>query len=118
MKRFISFLVALLLLATCSASGIFSFFVRAETQLTDEEILAQRRDIAEAYMRKMTSVIWRAEEDLVYTTASGDYAHHHQRTDRSFPGSSPYEAYQTSVLEFFRVWVNRGLSTWEFTNIK
>ena len=75
MKRFLSLLLTLLLLAGCLAAGTFSSFVGAEPQLTDEEILSQRRDIAEAYMRKMTSVIWRAEEDLVYTTASGDYAH-------------------------------------------
>ena len=49
MKRFLSLFVTLLLLASCLAIGVISF-VSAEPQLTDEEILAQRRDIAEAYM--------------------------------------------------------------------
>ena len=46
----------------------------AEDTLTDaqkEAILAQRRDIAESHMRKITSIIWRSETDLV-TTVSND----------------------------------------------
>ena len=67
--------ILLVLLAVCLLVGTLSLGAFAAPELTDEEILAQRRDIAEAYMRQMTSVIWRAEEDLVYTTASEEYAY-------------------------------------------
>ena len=44
----------------------------AEPALTPEEtaILQARRDAAEAYMRKMATLLWRAEEDIVYTLKS------------------------------------------------
>ena len=40
--------------------------------LTPEEaaILQARRDVAEQYMREMATVLWRAEEDIVYTLKS------------------------------------------------
>ncbi len=38
-----------------------------EKELTEEEkILAQRRDIVEQYMRKSTTILWRATEDITY----------------------------------------------------
>lgn len=39
--------------------------------LTEEElILQERRDIVEAYMRQQTTILWRSEEDVLYTLAS------------------------------------------------
>ena len=34
-----------------------------------EQILAQRRDAAEAYMRRTMSVLWKMDQDFLYTTA-------------------------------------------------
>lgn len=44
----------------------------AAPTLTPEEsaILTARRDIAEQYMREMATVLWRAEEDIIYTLKS------------------------------------------------
>ena len=36
----------------------------------EEQILQERRDIVEAYMRQQTTILWRCEEDLLYTIAS------------------------------------------------
>lgn len=35
-----------------------------------QAVLQQRRDIAEAHMRSMCSMLWRCEEDVLYTTSS------------------------------------------------
>ncbi len=58
MKKWISvLLLAALLLGGCSAK---------ETQ-SDQEILQQRRDIAEAYMRHMMGALWESKEDIIYS---------------------------------------------------
>jgi len=69
----ICILCAILILASCSGAG--GKETGKETQpMTDEEILAQRRDIAEAKMRQMATVLWRASEDIVYTKLAGGEA--------------------------------------------
>ncbi len=58
--------------------------VPAPTQ-SAEEVLAQRRDIVEGEMRRMMSVLWRSDSNIVYTERPGfqsmDYeiAHHPDR---------------------------------------
>ena len=37
-----------------------------ETLSPEEQILQDRRDIAEAYMRSVVSLLWRASEDIDY----------------------------------------------------
>ena len=37
------------------------------TEPAEDPILAQRRDVAESYMRSMATYMWRATEDIVYT---------------------------------------------------
>ena len=41
-----------------------------DTDAQNEQILAERRDIVESYMRKMATVLWRATEDIVYSNSS------------------------------------------------
>ena len=36
----------------------------------EEQILAERRDIVEAYMRQQATILWRSEEDVLYTLTS------------------------------------------------
>lgn len=38
--------------------------------LTDDPVLIARRETVEAYMRQMGNIIWRCEEDLLYTISS------------------------------------------------
>ncbi|MBR4864430.1 MAG: hypothetical protein IKU07_07630 [Oscillospiraceae bacterium] len=60
MKRLISILLlAAILLCGCSGKK------------SDEEILAERRDIAEAHMRYMMSVLWESDVDISYSRESG-----------------------------------------------
>ena len=65
MKRILAILLSLTL--------IFSFFGCSANGNEAEEnakILAERRDIAESYMRKMATVLWRATEDITYSNSS------------------------------------------------
>ena len=39
--------------------------------IADDPVLTQRRDAAEAYMRRMLSVKWSVDKDILYTTKSG-----------------------------------------------
>ena len=55
--RIAAMVLALLLLTACGAEP------PAETK-SAEQILAERRDIAESKMRWALSVLWRAEEDI------------------------------------------------------
>ena len=56
MKRFLSLvMVAALLLSTIVVGS-------TANELTDEEILAERQQIALDYMREMVSLIWRASD--------------------------------------------------------
>ena len=62
--------------AVFAAALLFSgnAVARAETETVTPEqaqaVLQQRRDIAEAHMRSMCSLLWRCEEDVLYTTYS------------------------------------------------
>ena len=62
MKKIVCLLVALLL-AAAAVIGV------SATAPTEEEILAERQQIALDYMREMVTVIWRATEDIDYLTA-------------------------------------------------
>ena len=65
MKKLISLCLVLLLLFTffgCAGNG--------GNSQQDAQILAERRDIAESYMRKMATVLWRATEDISYSNNS------------------------------------------------
>ena len=64
MKRFLSMLVVAILLICAIGVGV------AASEPTAEEILAERQQIAMDHMREMTSVIWRATEDIDYITSS------------------------------------------------
>ena len=48
----------------------------------EEAVLAARRDAAEQYMRQMATVLWRAEEDIVYTLKSNKTPDEVSATDR------------------------------------
>lgn len=92
-KGFLSLLLILaLMLSGCSGSGTkettaqttaASETVRdpteetatSPTELTEEEkqILAERRDIAEAEMRKMMSMLWRTDTDITYSLEKSGY---------------------------------------------
>lgn len=67
MKRIIAFCIALVLLFTC-----FGCTNTAQEADNSAEILAERRDIVESYMRKMATVYWRATEDIVYSNSSSN----------------------------------------------
>ena len=67
MKRFICILLALLMLLGLTACG--STAVQSQR---DSEILAERRDQAESFMRQMATVLWRAEEDITYSNSQSD----------------------------------------------
>lgn len=71
MKRFLCALLAVLLLmglAACNQPAPPE--TTAAATESGEEILAQRRDQAEAYMRQMATVLWRASEDITYSNGS------------------------------------------------
>lgn len=55
-------LAAVMLLGLCACGG-----EGGNTDKSDEEILAARRDKVEAYMRKMGTFLWRAQEDITYS---------------------------------------------------
>lgn len=44
---------------------------QAPTKSQAQNILAQRRDMAEQHMRQICSLLWRCEEDIYYSTDSG-----------------------------------------------
>ena len=65
MKRILAILLALAL--------VFCFIgcnQKTDTAEQDAQILAQRRDIVESYMRKMATVLWRATENITYSNNS------------------------------------------------
>ena len=87
MKRFFALFLAVLLLSGCAQNTTTTETTVAEVVLlpevtvpvpvvntvsvneeglTDEEILAQRRDIAEAEMRRMMGMLWTPAEDITY----------------------------------------------------
>ena len=68
MKRRI--LAALLALVLVLSGAIVPTKVKALTPEEEAQILAQRRDIAEAHMRQIVSMIWRCEVDMQYTMNS------------------------------------------------
>ncbi len=75
MKKLIAILLAGLVLAGCGATTDPPEVTQPEiTETTmsaeDAQLLQERRDAAESYMRDMATVLWRATEDMVYTTDS------------------------------------------------
>ncbi len=65
MKRIVSlFLVFLILFSGCAKDR------SAEIEAQNAQILAQRRDRAESYMRNMGTLLWRATEDITYSNNS------------------------------------------------
>lgn len=66
MKRAVSLLLILLILFS------FAGCTNSQEQLEAEnaQILAERRDRAESYMRSMATVLWRATEDITYSNNS------------------------------------------------
>jgi len=65
MKRTLALLLAFLLIFTLVGCSD-----KADQSQQDARILADRRDIAESYMRKMATVLWRASEDITYSNNS------------------------------------------------
>ena len=59
MKRFISFTLVVILLLSMTACK--------QEEPAIDPVLAERRDIAEQYMRSMLTVLWSPEEDILYT---------------------------------------------------
>ena len=57
-KRILSLVFVLLILASLCACA---------KEPTPEEILSQRRDIAEAHMRSMATLLWRSDADVTYS---------------------------------------------------
>ena len=70
MKRFLSILLVLLLILSFSGCSGSETPEPSATIDPGAEILAQRRDQAESYMRQMATVLWRATEDITYTNNS------------------------------------------------
>ena len=57
-------------LLVCVLPVSLSACTKAPTEPEMDPVLAQRRDEAEAYMRRMGTVLWRSEEDITYTIKS------------------------------------------------
>lgn len=77
MKRVISLFLAFLILFSftgCTKNN------NAEIEAQNAQILAERRDRAESYMRSMATVLWRATEDITYSNNS-------KCTDPTLPGT-------------------------------
>lgn len=80
MKKILCLLLAVLLLCGCAptdgATATEPAYEASQPVIdttetgTDEEILQKRRDIVEAEMRRMTSLLWTPSEDIVYTLNS------------------------------------------------
>ena len=68
LKRIMAAVFALLLLF--SGNVVASAQTETISEADAQAVLAQRRDIAEAHMRSMCSMLWRCEEDVLYTTYS------------------------------------------------
>ena len=62
-KRILSLVFVLLILASLCACA---------KELTPEEILSQRRDIAEAHMRSMATLLWRSDADITYSYSAAN----------------------------------------------
>lgn len=129
MKRCFALLLALLLLTGCAqtqpttpaettAAPIIPYIQLPEVQdvvpvpemityseegLTDEQILAQRRDIVEAQMRSMMGVLWTPAEDIVYQHGDEPFTLQAGRIYRGMPYShgsgSLYTWLQHSVFQ-------------------
>lgn len=70
-KRFLTCIALLgVLLCACGQQPEEQQPPQIQQQENDARILAQRRDIVESYMRGMTSILWRAQEDILYTVES------------------------------------------------
>ena len=67
MKRLIALCLAFLLLLTT-----FGCSDQIDPTEQNAQILAERRDIVESYMRKMATVYWRATEDIIYSNSSSN----------------------------------------------
>ena len=76
MKNFISFLLIFILtlgcLAGCSEEKAAGTTAEPTLSEEDQAILAARRDTAEAYMRQMATIMWRAGEDVDYYIGKGE----------------------------------------------
>lgn len=62
-KRILSLVFVLLILVSLCACA---------KELTPEEILSQRRDIAEAHMRSMATLLWRSDADITYSYSAAN----------------------------------------------
>ncbi len=65
-KRLLCVLLALLMVLSFAGCGGNN----NDNSNQDQEILAQRRDQAESYMRHMATLLWRAEEDITYSNST------------------------------------------------
>ena len=75
MKNLIRMFAMVLALALCmsfAACGQKTEPAQTETTTATapDPVLQERRDAAESYMREMATVLWRANEDVIYTTDS------------------------------------------------
>ena len=73
MKKLLALLLACLVLAGCASAPQTTQQAETTTEVVSTEpdpILMERRDAAEAYMREMATVLWRATEDLAWTKDS------------------------------------------------
>ena len=77
MRKIISLLLALLILFSLLGCGNGN---NADIEAQNAQILAERRDRAESYMRSMATVLWRATEDITYSNNS-------KCTDPTLPGT-------------------------------
>ena len=71
MKRFLSLLTAAMIVLTILPVVSFAETQPALTDAQKAQILAQRRDTAEAHMRKIASMIWRCEVDTLFAVPDG-----------------------------------------------
>lgn len=109
MKKLIAFLLAMLLLTGCTQNPaptepvetqhavqlpevtdpvpVAKLVKLNEEGLTDEEILAQRRDTVEAQMRHMMGMLWTPAEDITYRHNDYDFTLQKGRVYRGMPYS-------------------------------
>lgn len=69
-KLFCLILCAVLLLCGCANTADPNTYSSATDPQAEDEILAQRRDLVEAEMRKMSAVLWTPAEDITYSLRS------------------------------------------------
>ena len=67
MKRIIAFLLSLILIVS-----LFGCTGGEDDAAQNAQILAERRDRAESYMRNMATILWRATKDIVYSNSSSN----------------------------------------------